>query len=251
MLTEPRPIKCLIVDDEPLAQVVIETHLKQIPQLILVGKCNSAIEAFEVLHKEEIDLLFLDINMPIISGINFIKSLKIAPKVIFTTAYTEYAVEAFALDVVDYLVKPIAFERFEQAVQKALQALQVATPIASKTIPTSIDTTEPISNTKNYTFIKVDGKLVKLKYDEIVYIEGMKDYLKIVCKQQQLVVHSTFKNMEEILPQNLFVRVHKSYIIALEHIKTIDGNIILMNKEHATIPIGQSYKDELFAKLNT
>jgi len=250
MLTESRQLRCLIVDDEPLAQMVIASHLQQIPQLILVGKCNSAIEAFEVLHKEEIDLLFLDINMPIISGISFIKSLKIAPKVIFTTAYTEYAVEAFALDVVDYLVKPIAFERFEQAVLKAFQMLQVAPSVSPKITVSPIETTESQTISKNYTFIKVDGKLVKLKYDDIVYVEGMKDYLKIVCKQQQLVVHSTFKNMEELLPQSLFLRVHKSYIISLENIKTIDGNMIFMNKDNVTIPIGQSYKDELFAKLN-
>jgi len=244
-------VHCIIVDDEPLAQDVIAAHIARMPQLQVVQRCSNAMEAFEALHKNRTDLLFLDINMPVISGLNFLRSLKDPPAVILTTAYTDYALEGYELDVVDYLLKPIPFERFAKAVNKALQKLGqqdrglsaiIETPLPVQA-PASAPATAPAQPEKNYFFIKADGKLVKLNYDEIRYVEGMKDYLKIYTTGSTYVVHQTMKGMEEQLPATKFVRIHKSYIIAVSAIKSIAGNIIHIEK--GELPLGNSYKDAL------
>lgn len=239
-------LQCLVIDDEPLAQDVLAAHISHTPALNLVQRCSNAMEAFEALHKNRIDLIFLDINMPVISGLSFLRSLKDPPAVILTTAYTEYALEGYELDVVDYLLKPVPYERFVKAVNKAIQKLSqpgqelsplAETPIAAPSVPSAAPPH------KDYFFVKADGKLVKLNYAEVHYIEGMKDYLKIYTAQTYYVVHQTMKAMEEQLPADRFMRVHKSYIISLSAIRSIDGNMIHMEK--TDIPLGNAYRDAL------
>jgi len=251
MHTDSKQLNCLIVDDEPLAQEVLENHIARMPVLHLAQKSSNAMEAFGALHNSKIDLLFLDINMPVVNGLNFLRSLKDPPAVILTTAYTEYALEGYELDVVDYLVKPIPFDRFQKAVNKVITLLnakgQVITPVAEE--PQVQPVRSPLTNIsageKDYFFVKANGKLVKLNYADIRYIEGMKDYLKIYTASQNVVVHQTMKGMEEQLPSSLFMRVHKSYIVALGAIKSIDGNIIQLDIDKGEIPLGSSYRDAL------
>jgi DNA-binding LytR/AlgR family response regulator len=230
-------IKCLIVDDEPLAQEVIENYITRIPNLEVVKKCSDAIQAFEVMKKEKIDLIFLDIQMPVIDGLSFLKSVKSIPSVIITTAFPQHALESYDFDVTDYLLKPISFERFLKAVNKVLDKKNTVSNAAEQK--------------SDFTFLKVDGKLVKVNFSEIMYVEGMKDYLKVFLKDKFYVVHQTMKRFEESLPHQQFVRVHKSYIVSLPAVKTIIGNYIEVNDQH--IPIGANYKDELIQlvfKLN-
>jgi DNA-binding LytR/AlgR family response regulator len=247
MSSNTNTINCLIIDDEPLAQEVLATHIAQVATLTLVQQCNNAMEAFEALHKNKIDLIFLDINMPVISGLNFLRSLKEPPAVILTTAYTEYAIEGYELDVVDYLLKPIPFDRFAKAVNKVISLLEKqGRPIATIqdiAIVNNKNTSPTTGIQKDYFFIKSDGKLVKLNYTDVKYIEGMKDYLKVHVANNYYVVHQTMKSMEDQLPADKFMRIHKSYIVALSAIKSIDGNIIHIDKD--TIPLGSSYKDTL------
>ncbi len=230
-------IKCLIVDDEPLAQEVIENYIARIPNLEVVKKCSDAIQAFEVMKKEKIDLVFLDIQMPVIDGIGFLKSVKSIPSVIITTAFPQHALESYDFDVTDYLLKPISFERFLKAVNKVLDKKNTISNAAEQK--------------SDFIFLKVDGKLVKVNFSEIMYVEGMKDYLKVFLKDKFYVVHQTMKRFEESLPHQQFIRVHKSYIVSLPAVKTIIGNYIEVNDQH--IPIGANYKDELIQlvfKLN-
>lgn len=230
-------LKCIIVDDEPLAQEVLENYVQRVGELQLVKKCSNALDAFQSLHNEKVDLLFLDIQMPVIDGLSFLKSLKNAPAVILTTAYPNHAIEGFDLDVVDYLLKPISFERFLKAVNKVMEQRK------------SIINGEANSD---YMFVKVDSKLVKVNFAEIVYIEGMKDYLKIFVKERPLVVHQTMKKIEDLLPRNKFIRVHKSYIVSIGAVNSIVGNFIEINGKE--IPIGANYKDQLIKmvfKLNS
>lgn len=259
MYTDIQKLNCLIVDDEPLAQEVLAAHIAKVPSLNLVQQSSNAMEAFEALHKNQVDLIFLDINMPVVSGLNFLRSLKDPPAVILTTAYTEYALEGYELDVVDYLLKPIPFDRFFKAVKKASQQLgQNGKKVPLLHEEASHQLSQPPSqqvqvNTqeKNYFFIKADGKLIKVNYADIRYIEGMKDYLKIHTTNQAIVTHHTMKAMEEQLPSGKFMRVHKSYIIALNAIRAIEGNIIHLDMEKAEIPLGNSFRDALLAVVST
>ncbi|MBK6483708.1 MAG: response regulator transcription factor [Chitinophagaceae bacterium] len=222
-------LKCIIVDDEPLAQEVLENYIQRLSgELNLIKKCSNALDAFESLHNERIDLLFLDIQMPVIDGLSFLKSLKNPPSVILTTAYPNHALEGFELDVADYLLKPISFERFLKAVNKVIELRKSAISGEGST---------------EYMFVKVDSKLVKVNYSDIIYIEGMKDYLKIFVKERPLVVHQTMKKIEDLLPRNKFVRVHKSYIVSIGAVNSIVGNFIEINGKE--IPIGANYKEFL------
>ncbi len=222
-------LKCIIVDDEPLAQEVLENYLQRIGgEMHLVKKCSNALDAFQALHDERIDLLFLDIQMPVIDGLSFLKSLKNPPSVILTTAYPNHALEGYDLDVVDYLLKPISFERFLKAVNKVIEQRKAGDNGAGNA---------------DFMFVKVDSKLIKVNYADIVYIEGMKDYLKIFVKERPLVVHQTMKKIEDLLPKNKFIRVHKSYIVAISAVNSIVGNFIEINGKE--IPIGANYKDHL------
>jgi DNA-binding LytR/AlgR family response regulator len=221
-------LKCIIVDDEPLAQEVLENYVSRVGEMQLIKSCSNALEAFQALHNERVDLLFLDIQMPVIDGLSFLKSLKNPPAVILTTAYPNHAIEGFELDVVDYLLKPISFERFLKAVNKVIEMRK------------AISNGEAMAD---YMFVKVDSKLVKVNFNEIVYIEGMKDYLKIFVKERPLVVHQTMKKIEDLLPRNKFIRVHKSYIVSIGAVNSIVGNFVEINGKE--IPIGANYKDQL------
>ncbi len=240
-----RKINCIIVDDEPLAQDVLEQYINQHEALYLNSKKDSAIQAFEALHQNEIDLMFLDINMPIISGLDFLKSLSHPPMVIFTTAYPDYAVDGFELDAVDYLLKPISKERFDKAIEKVFQRLQ------RNLDPTTIPNSQNNKPEKDYIFVKADGKLTKVMFEDLVYCEGMKDYIKLYLKSKKfLVIHQTMKAMEELLPENIFMRIHKSYIASIPAIKTIQNNMISFIDTDVSIPVSISYKDELMKRLN-
>jgi len=223
-------IKCIIVEDEKLAQNVISSHLKKIENFELVSICNNALEAKEALDKQPVDLVFLDIQLPGMTGLNFLKTLQNPPLVILTTAYAEYGAESYDLNVVDYLLKPISFERFVKATDKIIE----------RHITNKKNKEENISD---HIFIKSDGKFFKTNFSEIIYIEAMKDYIKIYTENNKLITHQTMSEMERILPAKQFIRVHKSYIISLAHIKIINGNTIETGK--AIIPIGINYKEKV------
>lgn len=231
-------LKCIIVDDEPLAQEVIERYLSNFREIELVKKCSNALEAFEVLHTEQIDLMFLDISMPVISGIDFLRSLRNAPAVIITTAYPDFALQGYELDVIDYLVKPVSMERFIKAVNKTMERVKLNNP-ANKTevSPSKVD----------YMFVKSDQKLVKVKFKDIDYIEGMKDYVKIFVGEKMIVTLHTMKFFEANLPSGEFMRVHKSFIVNLDAIKSISGNELEVRQ--IRIPIGSSYKENLMKRI--
>ncbi|WP_379084674.1 LytR/AlgR family response regulator transcription factor [Pedobacter sp. UC225_65] len=220
---------CLIVDDEPLALDIIESYVNGNEQLCLIKKCNTAFEAFEVLHHVKIDLLFLDIKMPGLNGIDFIKSLKNPPAVIFTTAFSEYAVASYELEAIDYLLKPITLERFNKSLDKFF-----------KSQPTTIN------EKKDYTYFKVSGKLVKVEHGDILYAQSIKDYIMLYTISGNLIVHMTMKYLGELLPEEQFIRVHRSYLVNQSHINVIGKNQIQLNDTE--IPIGEHYKEMLMQK---
>lgn len=234
-------INCIIVDDEPLAQDLIEDYISKIPFLNLVEKCCSAFEAFECLRNHTIDLVFLDIHMPNVTGLDFIKSIETKPLFIFTTAYSEYAIEAFDLNAVDYLVKPIPFDRFLKAANKAVDYYSI------KNKQKQNNTNETVSKPK-YFFIKADYKEKKVDFNDILYIEGFKDYIKIHLKgnPKPLITHNSLKNILLTVKDHGFSRIHKSYIISIRHIKSITKNRVVINDQW--IPIGENYK-EAFLKM--
>ena len=225
-------IKCIIVEDETLAQNVIQSHLQKTNQFELVGVCNNALEAKEVLNKHEVDLIFLDIQLPGMTGLNFLRNLQNPPMVVLTTAYSEYALESYEFNVIDYLLKPISFERFSKTINKIVEGKLFSQPAK-----------ENEQQPADHIFIKSNSKFFKVNFSEIIYVEGMKDYLKIFTSDYKLVTHQTMSEMEKTLPSKQFIRVHKSYIIALAHIKSIYGNIIETGK--ASIPIGINYKEKV------
>jgi two-component system, LytTR family, response regulator LytT len=227
-------IKALLVDDEYLALNVLEGFAGQLPMIEIVGKVKSPLQAMEVLQQNAIELLYLDIQMPTINGNQFLKTLPYRPTTIFTTAYSEYAVEAFELGAVDYLVKPFSFDRFLQATQKAIEFIKSKKEI----IPTAESTTST-----PYLSIKADGKLYKIPYDEILFIEGLKEYVKVVTEQKTFITLETFKNLELVLPSSQFLRVHKSFMVAKDKVRSLDGNMLEIGK--AQIPVSRERKEEL------
>lgn len=236
-------VNVIIVDDEPLAQDVLETYVEKVPDLNLVRKCNNALEANEVLKSESIDLMFLDIQMPQLTGIDFLKTLSNPPLVIFTTAYDNYAIEGFELNALDYLLKPISLERFIKAVNKALDQLELQKKEISS---------EPITAGSDYIFVKADKKLVKINYNDILYIEGLKDYVIIRMDASRVITLQTMKSLEDKLPVSIFKRIHRSYIINLNKINAIVGNMveIIEKNQPKHLPIGKNYREELLAIVN-
>ena len=232
-------IKTLIVDDEPLALEILENYIDKIPDLELVTKCSNAIEANDVLQNHNVDLLFLDIQMPQMTGIELLNSLSNPPKVILTTAYEEYAVEGFNLNVVDYLLKPIALDRFMKSVNKAKEIL-------------SKGHSENLTQ-EDFFFVKADKKLVKIHYAEILYIEGLKDYVIIKKEEGRVIALQTMKSLESKMPSKLFMRVHRSYIVNINRIKAVVGNSIelIEGGQTKSIPIGKNYKDELISIIES
>ncbi|MBI1222699.1 MAG: response regulator [Bacteroidetes bacterium] len=231
-------LNCIIVDDEPLAQDVIESYLESEQDIQLLRKCQNALEAREALKSLQVDLLFLDIQMPEISGIDFLRSLESPPMVIFTTAHPNYAVEGFNLDAVDYLMKPISKERFTKAVKKARELYQLKNQPVTTGLPAEDD---------DHFFVKADQKLVKLRYDDVHYVEALADYVKIHTDEKRIITLQTMKKMEERLPSDRFIRVHRSFIVRIGKIKAISGNKIELGDQQ--IPIGKNYKSSLYEYL--
>jgi DNA-binding LytR/AlgR family response regulator len=217
-------IKTIIVEDEPAAQEVLQKHITEILFLELVAICSNAIEANELLCRQEVDLILLDINMPVLSGISFYKSLKNPPPVIFTTAYPEYALEGFEVDAIDYLVKPVSFERFLKAVNKASEHLKM-----QKQLP------QP-----DHIFLTAGKRMHKVPLPDITFVEGMGDYVKVFINLKPLVVHETLQDMERMLPAGKFMRVHRSFIISLSRISYIEGNMVKVGEK--LIPVSDSYR---------
>lgn len=221
-------IRCLIVDDEQIAQQIVEQYILQTPELVLIAKCRNALEAFAKLEQHAIDLIFLDIEMPLVNGLTFFKTLGHPPKVIFTTAYPNYAVQAFDLNVADYLLKPFSYERFLKAIKK----IKESTP--------SI----PENSSDGHLLVKEKGGLIKVPYNQILFIKASKDYVKIITNDQQHLASFTMKSLEEELPANKFVRIHKSYIIAVAQIKRIKTNEVVIGANHV-LPLSINYKEHL------
>ena len=233
-------IKCLIVDDEPLAIKLIETHIIQIPQLEVVATCQNAMAAFDVLKKEKVDLIFLDIQMPLMTGIDFVKSLQQKPSIIFTTAYREYAVESYELEIIDYLLKPISFTRFFKAINKYLSANEKETG--------SITTEDTSVEAPSYIFVNANKKHIKVLFEEILYVESIKDYVRIHTHEQRIVTKDKISEFEQKLPA-AFLRIHRSFIVNTQHISAFTAHDIEIGKME--IPIGGSYKQKVMARLKS
>lgn len=232
-------INCIIVDDEALARKGLEKYVKEIGFLELVGVCKNAMQANSLLNSEKIDLIFLDIEMPMLSGIDFLKALKQTPKIIFTTAYSEYALDSFEFDVLDYLVKPISFERFLQAANKAHRHITEVTPVVVKeAVP---------EKEEGYIFIKTDKQLIKIVLNDILFVEAMQNYIRIFTRNEAYMTLVPLKKILEILPVDGFIQVHKSYLIAKSKVDAIIGNQLLIG-DHK-IPIGRSMREEVLSAL--
>ncbi len=232
-------IKCLIIDDEPAAIRVVASFLEKLSNFKIAGKCKSAFEAITMLNNNNIDLLFLDINMPGMSGMDLLKMLRNPPVVIITTAYREYAVESFELEVIDYLHKPFSFDRFFKAAQRAQEKL-----VSYKDAKNNENS--DLSQEKDFLFIKSDKKHYKIKFDELLFIESMGDYCKFITKQKTYLSYITLKKLLDVLP-NTFIRVHKSYIVQLNKIIMVEGNTIKIHSSE--IPIGYSYRKDFLKYL--
>ena len=226
--------KCIIIEDEPLAQNVLKKYIADHPSLELAGTCTDALEAQVILNKQDVQLIFLDINLPKLSGINFIKTLIHSPLIIFTTAYPEYAVEGFELNAVDYLLKPFSFERFLKAVNKAFEKLNASNQNND-------------GNKASFIFLKADKKIHKVDLESIHFIEAIGDYMKVVTDSGQLIVNETMKKLQEDLPSKSFIRVHKSFIISRNKIKYIEGNYVQVQDK--SVPIGATYRNDVLASI--
>jgi DNA-binding LytR/AlgR family response regulator len=229
-------IKCIIVDDEPLAIEILESYVAKVEQLQLLSTFRNAVSAFTFLQQHSVDLIFLDIQMPKLSGIDFLKTLKNPPKVIFTTAFRDYALQGFELEIVDYLLKPIPFDRFLKAVAKVLH--QPATPA---------NASKPDVVSDNYVYFKVDKKMIKTKMADVLYIESIKDYVKVKTGEREIVTQQKISYLEESLPREQFLRIHRSFIVNLEKIDAYSATDVEIGKH--SIPIGRNYKNDVMKIL--
>lgn len=231
-------ITCLVIDDEPVARKGLAGYVRQTPFLQLVGTCNSAIEANEILREQPVDLLFLDIQMPDLTGTEFLRSLENPPGVIFTTAYREYAIEGFELNALDYLVKPISFQRFLKSANKARAHFELLRRPAKNEKPTEAT---------DHFFIKSDGQFIKIMLDEVFYFESEKDYVFIYTKKKRYMALLSLKQLEVELPSERFVRVHRSFLVPLDKVEKMDNHKLVING--ARIPVSRSLQDEVYEKL--
>lgn len=222
-------IKCIIIDDEPLAIKIIENYLNDFQHINLIATFNNAIDALPIIDSQDIDVIFLDINMPKMSGLDFLRSLKIKPLIVITTAYRDYAVESFDLDVLDYLVKPIPYGRFVKSINKITNRIQLEKEKFG----------EITLKNEPHIFLKVDKKLMKVKLNDILYIESLKDYIKVITTLGDYLVHKSMNSISEELPEENFLRIHRSYTIALNKITSIEGNSVEIANRR--IPIGRNY----------
>lgn len=233
-------INCLIVDDEPPAREVLKRYVEDMPTLKLVGECANAIQAITTLQQEDVDLVFLDIRMPQINGIDFLKAIKTPPKVIFTTAYTDYAVEGYELDVVDYLMKPIRFERFLKAVNKAFP------PQGNRQVREEKSLIEEAKST-SFVYFRVDRKMVKVLLCDILYIESMKDYIKVFTSGNAFITKQSISAVEAMLPENAFLRIHRSFVVSLNKINSFTNELIGIG--NTELPIGKLYRNTVLKRL--
>lgn len=237
-MPDPIVIRCLIVDDEPLARQIIKRYIEQVPVFRLEGECGNAIEAFSFLQQHTVDLMFLDIRMPQLNGNDFLKTLKNPPKVIITTAYPDYALEGYELDVVDYLLKPIPFDRFLKAVNKAYGQSFF-----------KVEQVVPIEEKANDSFVyfRADRKMVKVMLKDILYIESMKDYIKVFTSAGTIITKQSISSVEAMLPEKEFIRSHRSYIVSSRHIKSFTAELIEIH--NTEIPIGKLFRNEVMKAL--
>ncbi|MTI32101.1 LytR/AlgR family response regulator transcription factor [Xanthovirga aplysinae] len=236
-----RKLRCLIVDDEPYARQLLEEYVNKLPFLQLQGSCINAFEAMKVLQGQPVDLLLLDINMPEISGITLLRTLPKPPKVIFTTAFSDYAVEGFELDAVDYLLKPITFDRFLRAINKASTHLE-SMPLTDTSSSSKVSDQEHI-------FLREGSRFIKLNLNDILFIEGMKDYASIHTKQGKIVCLQRLKNLEEQLPSFDFIRIHNSYIISMQNVSAVYRHKVDIGDK--TISVGETYRQRFLSYLRT
>jgi len=229
-------LKCLIIDDEPFARKGLEEHMQEIDFLHCVASCENALKASSYLNEQKIDLIYLDIHMPKINGIDFLKSLKNPPLVILTTAYSNYALEGYTLDVIDYLVKPITFERFLKASQKASEYFQLKTR-AEHSVASAVD----------YFFVRSDRKFEKVFFREVSYVEGLQNYAVIHLPDRKLITYITLTSLENQLPKDQFLKVHKSFLISVPHVKAIEGDEIIL--DNARVPISRNLKDQVVQQI--
>ncbi len=231
-------VNCLIVDDEPIAREILENHLSKIDGVKVLGTCKSAMEAFRVINSKDVDLVFLDINMPEISGLSFARSMTRDIKIIFTTAYREYAVDGFDLQAVDYLLKPISFSRLVQAVNKYLDYIS----------PAPSENPELINYEKNDSlFVRSDRKMIKINFDDLVFVESIGDYIKIHLKDKNVITRETLSNIEAKLPSAKFIRVHRSYLVSINSIEGFTSEYVEIGK--VQLPISRGYKEEVLKRL--
>jgi len=237
-MRETNTIRCLIVDDEPPAREIIRRYIQEVPSLELAGECANAIQAFSLLQQQPVDLVFLDIRMPQLNGNDFLKTLKSRPKVIFTTAYPEYALEGYELDVIDYLMKPIPFERFLKAVNKAYQPALIKTE--------SVVAAEE-KKSDSFVYFRADRKMIKIMLQDILYIESMKDYIKVFTAGGMIITKQSISSVEAMLPEKEFIRTHRSYIVSTRHIKSFTSELIEIHDTE--IPIGKLFRNEVIKTL--
>lgn len=233
MTSESKNIVCAIVDDEPLARDLLENYVSRIEGLELAGKCRNVIEASDLLKKRKIDLLFLDIKMPGVSGVEFVRLVKDLPAFIFTTAYEYYAVEGFELDAIDYLVKPFTFERFQKSVDRFRGRFQVQNN--SKSLSDDFE--------KTFVYLKSSGKMVKVFFKDIIYIESLRNNVKIVTAEREIITHKKISELEESLPGERFIRIHRSFIISASKIESYTHTEV--EAGGYSIPIGRNYRDKV------
>ena len=241
-MTQGKKIRCLVIDDEPPARNILKKHIVGVETLELSGECSNAVEALTFLQQHSVDLLFLDIQMPHILGTSFIRTMKNPPKVIFTTAYRKFAVEGFELNAVDYLLKPISFERFLQAVNKVFQINLIATD--QNIMPADVAQDQE----KLFLYFRVDRRMVKIFLDDILYVESLKDYIKIVTVSKAIVTKQPISSLEELLPADSFIRIHRSYIVAVNKINSFNADSVEIRKNE--LPIGRLYKHDVNKLLN-
>ena len=238
-------IRCIIVDNDPYARTLLQKHLQKLPSIHLVGVCQNALEALELIQAQPIDLILLDIDLPEVTGIEMLHILQVRPMVIFTTTTTKYAMDGYELDIVDYLLKPIRFDKFVKAINKAkrrMSAVQSMLPV-----PGNHSDLAKNKINKDYLLIKSEHKVHKIKFDQICYIQGMKEYVAFNLYSKRILSLQSLKSLEKALPEEKFIRIHKSYIVAVEKVNTLEGNQIYIGPEK--LPIGSSYKERVINQL--
>lgn len=240
-------IRCLLLDDEPIARQVLRTYAERLPFLQVARECGNALEAYDFLRQHEVDLIFCDVEMPQISGLDFLRALPHRPLIILTTAYEQYALAGFELNVVDYLLKPTAFDRFWRAIEKVKDQLAMQQWKQAESAP--LTPTTPVAVAEEFIMVKENGSLVKVALSAIHYIEGMKDYVKIFTPDRRLVTYLTLKKLEETLPSQQFTRVHKSYIVRNHTIQALQGNMMVL-QAGVQIPVGVQFREAVLQILH-